>query len=150
MEKMIANGEFLETTEFSSNLYGTRYVNELFEFKKNLIWIKFKFSIRAVDDISTTGRICMLDVDKQGVKNIRETNLKPLFIFINAPSFSVLEQRLRSRNTDTTLAIEKRLAEAKESIEFSQQPGVYDHIIINNKLPVAYQRFQEILRPVLI
>ena len=30
MEKMIARGEFLETTEFSSNLYGTR----LFFFKK--------------------------------------------------------------------------------------------------------------------
>jgi guanylate kinase len=28
MEKMIANGDFLETTEFSSNLYGTRLMNK--------------------------------------------------------------------------------------------------------------------------
>jgi guanylate kinase len=30
MEKMIALGEFLETTEFSSNLYGTRLLNKKF------------------------------------------------------------------------------------------------------------------------
>jgi guanylate kinase len=30
MEKMIAQGEFLETTEFSSNLYGTRLLNTKF------------------------------------------------------------------------------------------------------------------------
>ena len=28
MEKMIALGEFLESTEFSSNLYGTRFSNK--------------------------------------------------------------------------------------------------------------------------
>ncbi|CAF2360676.1 unnamed protein product [Rotaria sp. Silwood2] len=126
MEKMIALGEFLETTEFSSNLYGT--------------------SKKAVEDVAQTGRICLLDVDKQGVKNIRSTNLNALFIYISPPSYEILEQRLRGRKTESEAAIEKRLKEAKESMEFSKEPGMYDHIILNDQLDVAYQQLKEILR----
>jgi guanylate kinase len=37
MEKMIANGDFLETTEFSSNLYGTRLIKKIkYSFNKNI------------------------------------------------------------------------------------------------------------------
>lgn len=127
MKKMIVNGEFLETTEFSSNLYGT--------------------SKKAVEDVAKTGRICVLDVDKQGVKNIRKADLQAIFIYISPPSFAALEKRLRDRKTDTETAIEKRLNEAKESMEFSRQPGVYDHIVLNDKVDVAYADFKSIVRP---
>ncbi|CAF1585034.1 unnamed protein product, partial [Adineta ricciae] len=126
MEKMIANGEFLETTEFSSNLYGT--------------------SKKAVEHVAQTGRICVLDVDKQGVKSIRNSDLRALFIYISPPSYEILEKRLRDRKTDTESAIEKRLKESKESMEFSKQPGVYDHIILNDKLDVAYNDLKNVLR----
>ncbi|CAF3355218.1 unnamed protein product [Rotaria sp. Silwood1] len=126
MEKMIALGEFLETTEFSSNLYGT--------------------SKKSVEDVAQTGRICLLDVDKQGVKNIRNTDLNALFIYISPPSYEILEQRLRGRKTESEAAIEKRLREAKESMEFSKEPGMYDHIVMNDQLDAAYQTLKEILR----
>jgi guanylate kinase len=132
MEKMIANGEFLETTEFSLILLVT--------------WVCFSFdSKKAVEDVASTGRICLLDVDKQGVKNIRKTDLQPLFIYISPPSYEVLEQRLRGRKTDTESAIEKRLSEAKESMEFSKEPGMYDHVILNDELQVAYQELKKLL-----
>lgn len=105
-------------------------------------------SKKAVQDVAQTGRICLLDVDKQGVKNIRKTDLNPLFIYISPPSYEILEQRLRGRQTDTEAAIEKRLKEAKESMEFSKEPGMYDHIILNDQLEVAYQAFRAILRQV--
>jgi len=126
MEKMLANSEFLESTEFSANLYGT--------------------SKKAVEDVAQTGRICLLDVDKQGVKNIHKTDLNPLFIYISPPSYEILEQRLRARKTDTESAIEKRLKEAKESMEFSKEPGMYDHIVLNDKLETAYQNLKDILK----
>jgi guanylate kinase len=106
------------------------------------------FSKKAVDDVARTGRICVLDVDKQGVKNIRKTDLHPLFIYISPPSFEILEKRLRARKTDTESAIDKRLKEAKESMEFSRQPGVYDHIVLNDQLDEAYKNFKAVLRPV--
>jgi guanylate kinase len=108
----------------------------------------FSFSKKAVDDVAQTGRICLLDVDKQGVKNIRKTDLNPLFIYISPPSYEILEKRLRGRQTDTEAAIEKRLQEAKDSMEFSKEPGMYDHIILNDKLEEAYQQFRDILRKV--
>ncbi|CAF4366593.1 unnamed protein product [Rotaria sp. Silwood2] len=128
MEKMIANGEFVETTEFSSNFYGT--------------------SKKAVEDVAKTGRLCVLDVDKEGVKSIRKTNLNPLVIYITPPSYEILEKRLRARNTDNENAIQFRLKESKESMEFSKEPGVYDHIVINDKLDVAYKDLKEVLRKV--
>ena len=33
-------------------------------------------------------------------------------------------------------------------MEFSKEPGVYDHIVLNDKLDVAYQTLKEILRKV--
>ncbi|UJR25907.1 hypothetical protein I4U23_007255 [Adineta vaga] len=126
MESMLKRGEFLESTEFSGNLYGT--------------------SKKAVEDVIQTGRICLLDVDKQGVKNIRNTDLSAIFIYISPPSYEILEQRLRGRKTDSEAAIEKRLTEAKESMEFSKEPGVYDRVILNDQLDVAYQSIKDILR----
>ena len=95
--------------------------------------------------MARTGRICLLDVDKQGVKNIRKTDLHPLFIYISPPSYEILEQRLRGRQTDSESAIEKRLKEAKESMEFSKEPGMYDHIVVNDQLDHAYQNLKAIL-----
>jgi len=147
MERMLALGEFLESTEFSSNLYGTRSLPKNSLHSK---WVFFcYFSKKAVEDVTQTGRICLLDVDKQGVKNIRKTDLNALFIYISPPSYEILEQRLRGRQTDSDAAIEKRLKEAKESMEFSKEPGMYDHVILNDKLDVAYQSLKDILHKVI-
>ena len=54
-------------------------------------WIKdFFCSIQAVEDIKKQGRICILDVDVQGVKSIKKTNLNPRYIFISPPNLKEL------------------------------------------------------------
>ena len=108
----------------------------------------FFFSKKIVDEIAKTGRIWLRIVDKEGVKNIQTTHSNSLFICINPPSLKVLEQRLRKRNTDTENIIEKRLAEAKESIKFSKESNIYKYIIENDQLDVAYTELKEILRTV--
>lgn len=35
-------------------------------------------------------RICVLDVDLQGVRNIKKTDLQPIYIFVQPPSLEVL------------------------------------------------------------
>ena len=82
------------------------------------------------------------------MKNIRKTDLNALFIYISPPSYEILEKRLRGRQTDTEAAIEKRLKEAKESMEFSKEPGMYDHIILNDQLETAYKNLKDILQKV--
>ena len=108
----------------------------------------YLISKKAVNDVASTGRICLLDVDKQGVKNIRQTDLSAVFIYISPPSYEILEQRLRGRQTENESAIEKRLKEAKESMEFSKEPGMYDHVVLNDQLDVAYQQLKQILHEV--
>jgi guanylate kinase len=117
--------------------------------KKKRTFLFFSFSKKAVEDVAQTGRICLLDVDKQGVKNIRKTDLNALFVYISPPTYEILEQRLRGRQTESEAAIQKRLKEAKESMEFSKEPGMYDHIILNDQLDAAHQKLKEILRKVI-
>ena len=60
---------------FSGNMYGT--------------------SKSSVEDVLNSGKICILDIDVQGVKAVKTTDLTPMFVFIKPPSLEVLEKRLR-------------------------------------------------------
>ena len=55
----------------------------------------------SVEDVLNSGKICILDIDVQGVKAVKKTDLTPLFVFIKPPSLETLEQRLRDRGTET-------------------------------------------------
>ena len=88
---MIKDGEFLEHAQFGGNFYGTRFTNcalvFLFKFlKKN--WLKF--SKKAVQDICNSGKICVLDVELQGVRNFKESHFDARYIFVRPPSMEVL------------------------------------------------------------
>ncbi|XP_069446633.1 guanylate kinase isoform X1 [Ovis canadensis] len=125
MQRDIAAGDFIEHAEFSGNLYGTS-----------------KAAVRAVQAMN---RICVLDVDLQGVRNIKKTDLRPIYIFVQPPSLDVLEQRLRQRNTETEESLAKRLAAARADMESSKEPGLFDLIIVNDSLDKAYWALKEAL-----
>ena len=55
----------------------------------------------AVEDVLNSGKICILDIDVQGVKAVKKTDLTPMFVFIKPPSLEILEKRLRDRGTET-------------------------------------------------
>ncbi|XP_045423001.1 guanylate kinase isoform X2 [Lemur catta] len=125
MQRDIAAGDFIEHAEFSGNLYGT--------------------SKAAVQAVQAMNRICVLDVDLQGVRNIKKTDLQPLYISVQPPSLGVLEQRLRQRNTETEESLAKRLAAARADLESSKEPGLFDLIIINDDLDTAYLELKKAL-----
>ncbi|XP_047584991.1 guanylate kinase isoform X4 [Lutra lutra] len=127
MQRDIAAGDFIEHAEFSGNLYGTS-----------------KAAVRAVQAMN---RICVLDVDLQGVRNIKKTDLRPIYIFVQPPSLDVLvgEQRLRQRNTETEESLTKRLAAARVDMESSKEQGLFDLVIINDNLDTAYRTLEEAL-----
>ncbi|KAK2496992.1 hypothetical protein MC885_019601 [Smutsia gigantea] len=125
MQQDIAAGDFIEHAEFSGNLYGTS-----------------KAAVRAVQAMN---RICVLDVDLQGVHNIKKTDLRPICIFVQPPSLDVLEQRLRLRNTETEESLSKRLAAARADMESSKEPGLFELIIVNDNLDKAYHALEKAL-----
>ncbi|XP_042525457.1 guanylate kinase isoform X2 [Dipodomys spectabilis] len=125
MQRDIAAGNFIEHAEFSGNLYGT--------------------SKAAVQAVQAVNRICVLDVDLQGVHNIKKTDLCPIYISVQPPSLDVLEQRLRQRNTETEESLLKRLAAARADMESSEEPGLFDLVIINDNLDTAYVALKQAL-----
>lgn len=44
----------------------------------------------AIEDVRAQNLICILDVDIQGVRRIKETDLNPIYISIQPPSMEIL------------------------------------------------------------
>lgn len=125
MQAGIDNGEFIESAVFSGNMYGT--------------------SKAAVQDVQAKNLICILDIDMQGVRNIKGTDLNPIYISIQPPSMEVLEKRLRDRKTESEESLQRRLRAAEVDMEYSKEPGMFDVIVVNDDLDVAYQELKEAL-----
>ncbi|CDQ75760.1 unnamed protein product [Oncorhynchus mykiss] len=125
MQEDIDDGTYIENAEFSGNLYGT--------------------SKSSVDEVRANGLICILDVDIQGVRNIKQTDLDPIYVSIQPPSIEILEKRLRDRNTETEESLQKRLEAARVDMELSNEPGVFDMLIVNDDLEEAYEKLQSVL-----
>jgi guanylate kinase len=66
------------------------------------------------------GKICILDIDIQGVKNVKNSNLDCRYAFIMPPSVQALEQRLRDRATETEEKIKVRMANSTAEIQVNQ------------------------------
>lgn len=48
------------------------------------------YSKAAIEDVRAKNQICILDVDIQGVRRIKETDLDPIYISIQPPSMEIL------------------------------------------------------------
>lgn len=68
----------------------------------------------------------MLDIDIQGVKQIKDTHLEPLYVFVKPPSIVELERRLKARNTETEESLKRRLAVAKTELEYGMLFLIYN------------------------
>lgn len=108
-----------------------------------LLFVYVGTSIKAVEDVVAQGKVCMLDIDMQGVKSVKNTALNPKYIFIQPPSFEILAQRLRGRGTEKEEAVLARLDASKKEMEYGATPGAYDSVIINDDLETAYDSLKK-------
>jgi len=97
---LVNDGGFIEYAQFSGNLYGT--------------------SVKSVQEVAEHGRRCILDIDAQGVRTIKEKHpdLNPIFVFISPPSLDALRSRLVGRGTETEEALRARLSAALDEIRY--------------------------------
>jgi guanylate kinase len=80
----------------------------------------------------------------QGVRQIKNTNLNPVYLFISPPSMMALRSRLQQRGTENEASVQKRLATALKEIAFAKEPNVHDLVIINDDLDRAYDLFKTV------
>jgi guanylate kinase len=114
METAISNNEFIEYACVHTNYYGS--------------------SFKAVESVRDEGKICILDIDIQGVQNVKKSDLNCYYIFISPPSIEELESRLRGRGTETEDKIQIRMKNASDEIEYGNTPGNFDFLVSNNNL----------------
>ncbi|KAH9933343.1 guanylate kinase [Fomitopsis serialis] len=122
-KQLLDEGAFIEHAEFSGNYYGTSFMT--------------------VQQVSSTGRRCILDIEAQGVRQIKQTDLNPVYLFISPPSLTALRERLRGRGTESEASVAKRLATALKEIDYAKE-GVHDYVIVNDDLERAYDLFKHV------
>jgi guanylate kinase len=122
-ERMASEAQFVEFAEFAGNLYGT--------------------SKRSLLDVEQHGRIPLLDIEIQGVRQIRRVpDIFPACIFIRPPSLEALEQRLRSRGDTSLEAIQQRLQRAQRELQEIEEPGLYDVILVSGPREIIGEAFE--------
>ena len=112
-------------------------------------------SFKAVEDVSKLKKICVLDLEVNGVKALKKAMPDSKFMyvkvciysrFIQPPSIKDLESRLRSRKTESEESLQKRLQSAQEAMDFAKSTGAYDVIIVNDALETAYHQLKEFVQ----
>lgn len=77
---------------------------------------------------------------------VKESSLKPRYLFISPPSMEELEKRLRGRGTETEEAITKRLGNAKKEMDYGHEAGNFDRIFVNADLKSCFEDIVEAFR----
>lgn len=121
-QQLIANGEFLETASVYSNYYGTLKKPVFAEMEK--------------------GNDVMFEIDINGASQIKKIYPDCVSIFIIPPSFEVLEQRLRDRNTDSQESILRRLGSAKNELSKYKK---FDYIVFNDTIEDSVNKVVSII-----
>lgn len=125
MEPEVNGGRFLESADVHGNMYGT--------------------SIAAVQQVTDSGKMCVLDIDVQGAQQVKNSGLPATFVFISPPSYEELEKRLRGRGTETEAQIEKRLKNARAELERGKDTSLFNHTLVNDDLEACYVKLKDLL-----
>lgn len=115
-EKMIADNELLEYTEYVGNYYGTpkKYVEKMLSEGKDVI----------------------LEIEYVGAFNVKKAFNEAVLIFITPPSVEDVYKRLKGRNTETEEVILKRIKRGQEEAEIIDK---YDYVVVNDDVETAIE-----------
>lgn len=134
-EKMVAEDAFEEHAKFGGNHYGS---------SRQAVKAVAEGKGKSIDGTTAEGkRICIFDIEMEGVKQLKKSRLNPRICFIQPPSIEVLEQRLRGRGDTSEDSIQKRLAQAKNEIEYCRTEGKNDKVIVNDDLETTFKELNE-------
>ena len=119
---MMEKGELLEHAEYVGNLYGTPE--------------------KPIDDMMEQGIDVLLDVEPTGALNVRKRRPDATLIFMAAPEFSVIGERLRKRGDTPPDKILQRIERARW--EYAQAKK-YDYIVVNDDVQRAAAEVEAIM-----
>jgi guanylate kinase len=119
---------FLTPEEFKQKIDN----NEFVEWEQVYVGAFYGTLKAEIDRIWRLGKHVLFDVDVKGGLSLKKHyGDKALAIFVKVPSLEILEQRLRSRGTDSEESISRRLFKVKFEMSFENQ---FDVILVNEDL----------------
>ncbi len=121
-KKLIEKDAFLEYADVFSNYYGT---------PKSF-----------VDAEIGQGKDVLLEIDVQGALKVKAAYPQGVYIFLVPPSMEELENRIRSRGTETSEQIESRLGKASSEMKLMKE---YDYRIVNDTVDDVVSRIEAIM-----
>ena len=120
---MVSRRAFLEWARVHRNRYGTpRH------------WVEGRLKM---------GKDVLFVIDVQGGKTLKHKNPQALLIFLRPPSYKVLRQRLRGRQTNSSADMKVRLSDARWEIREGRR---YDYQVVNDRLGKAVSEVLKIIR----
>jgi guanylate kinase len=123
-QELVDADKFVETAQVHTNRYGTTF--------------------DAVQAVTSTGKLCLLDLDVQGCQSARRVGFNAYLVFIAPPNMEILEKRLRLRGTEDEASIQVRLQTARKEMEFMNDP-MWDKVIVNDQLDDCYAQIKTIV-----
>ncbi len=121
-DDLLAHGLLLEHASYSGNRYGT---------PAQPIWKWLE-----------SGKDVILDIESVGMRNVKAKMPDAVSVFIAPPDWETLEQRLRSRATETEEKVQMRLKAAHREMDASER---YDYIIVNDEVARAAGEFLAVM-----
>jgi len=121
--QMRSRNDLLEWAEVHGNYYGT---------PRDFI-----------DEATAAGTDVALEIDWQGVRQVKRLYPQAVGIFILPPSIETLEERLNKRGQDAPGVIARRLLAAGSEIAHAPE---FEYVIINQEFSVALQELSQVVR----
>jgi len=90
-----------------------------------------------------TGKDVLVEVDVQGMRQLRDAALDMVSVFVVPPSYKALESRLDTRDANTPEDRAVRLQNAREELAARFE---YDYLVVNQVLEDAVADFEAIVR----
>lgn len=122
-DRLVADEAFVEWAHVHTRRYGTRKAE--------------------IERLFSLGHDIVFDIDTVGAFNIKRAHPDAVLIFVLPPSLTILENRLRGRNTETDEMVAVRLENAKNEIA---QAHRFDYLVINDDVGSASTALTSILR----
>jgi guanylate kinase len=119
---MRERGEFLESAEVHSHLYGTHRA--------------------AIEKVLSEGHDVILDIDVQGAEQISRQMPEAVTVFVLPPSRKVLEARLRRRNLNAPEDLARRLRNAAAEVRLYDR---FKYVIVNDDRDRAFGALKAII-----
>lgn len=122
-EAMIRDGALLEWADVYGQLYGT--------------------GLETTREVLGGGRSLLLDIDVQGARQVRESELPGISVMLLPPDYATLEARLRQRASESETQLSHRLARARDEVEDYRY---FDYIVVNNEVDETASELEAIVR----